>query len=782
MTDGPEERCAALERKLAERTRELAESLEQQAATAEILRVISSSPSDVQPVLDAIVKSALPLFGGMNVSLRLVRGDQFESVASTQALQDPRGEFPVPLRDGRTASSRAILERIPVQIPDILTAAEWVGEGLKRRAVERGWRALLVAPMLRESDAIGVIAVTRVAPGTFPDKQIALLQTFADQAVIAIENVRLFNETREALEQQTATAEILRVISSSPTDLQPVFDAILVNATRLCGAHLGGLGLYDGEKYEYVAQRGVKPEFLDRLFRGPFIPEEGTNLWHTITGKRPLHVPDLAHNEQVHSSSPVFLQLGARSLLSVPLAKEGCVVGTIVIYRTEVRPFTQEQIDLVSTFASQAVIAIENVRLFRELQARNAEISESLDQQTATSDILRVISSSPIDTQPVFDAMAESAARLCGAHDVVIRLIEGNVSSAVAHHGPIPIMAPIVLSRANISGRVMLDGRTAHIPDVTEAHVREEYPQTLTAAAGQRTFLGVPLMREGTAIGVILMRRLEVRPFTDKQIKLLETFAAQAVIAIENVRLFNEIQDKSRQLEVANRHKSEFLAGMSHELRTPLNAILGFSEVLAERMFGDINAKQAEYLDDIRSSGTHLLSLINDILDLSKIEAGRMDLELSPFDVAAALENALTLVRERATRHGISLDLQCAPGIGIWTADERKFKQIMLNLLSNAVKFTPSGGTITVRARASGQRLEIDVSDTGVGIRAEDQALVFEEFRQVGGDRVKKAEGTGLGLALTRKFIELHGGTIGVQSEIGKGATFSFTLPGKVPE
>jgi signal transduction histidine kinase len=273
------------------------------------------------------------------------------------------------------------------------------------------------------------------------------------------------------------------------------------------------------------------------------------------------------------------------------------------------------------------------------------------------------------------------------------------------------------------------------------------------------------------------MRRTEVRPFSENQIGLAQTFADQATIAIENVRLFEEIQEKSRQLEIANRHKSEFLAGMSHELRTPLNAIIGFSEVLAEQMFGEVNEKQAEYLNDIHSSGTHLLSLINDILDLSKIEAGKMDLELARFDLGAALENSMTLIRERATRNSVNLALECAGPVGEWVADERKFKQIMLNLLSNAVKFTPHGGKVTVRAERFDKSVQIAVSDTGIGIKPEDQQLVFEEFRQASGDHLKKSEGTGLGLALTRRFVELHGGSIKLQSEVGKGSTFTFTLP-----
>jgi signal transduction histidine kinase len=304
------------------------------------------------------------------------------------------------------------------------------------------------------------------------------------------------------------------------------------------------------------------------------------------------------------------------------------------------------------------------------------------------------------------------------------------------------------------------------------------------SATSARTFLLAPLRQQGELIGVLAARRMEVRPFNPAQIKLLETFADQAVIAIENVRLFKELQernleieDKSRQLEAASRHKSEFLANMSHELRTPLNAIIGFSEVLGERMFGELNEKQAEYTDDILTSGRHLLSLINEILDLSKVEAGRMELELATFDLPLAIDNARTFVRERATKHGINLDVTVDERLGDYVGDERKIKQILLNLLSNAVKFTPEGGRIGITARQADGSVEISVSDTGIGISPEDQAKIFEEFRQVGSDYAHKVEGTGLGLTLAKKFVELHGGKIWVESEVGKGSTFSFTLP-----
>jgi signal transduction histidine kinase len=424
--------------------------------------------------------------------------------------------------------------------------------------------------------------------------------------------------------------------------------------------------------------------------------------------------------------------------------------------------------------------------LERKVDERTAELKESLEQQTATAEILRVISSSPTNIQPVLDAIVQSGIRLFECAAVTIVLPEGEKARAVAIADSDPERCarwlarfPIPLTREYMHSAAILDGVMVDIPDAlhpTDAHV----PGIQNfVASGYRAITITPMMRENNAIGAISVVRLEPGPLSDKQIALLKTFADQAVIAIENVRLFNEIQDKSLQLEIANKHKSEFLANMSHELRTPLNAIIGFSEVLHDRMFGEINDKQAEYLDDIHSSGEHLLSLINDILDLSKIEAGRMDLELSRFDIAGALENSLTLIRERASRNNIALGLECDAEVGEWIADERKFKQIMLNLLSNAVKFTPQGGSISVRARRADASVEIAVADTGIGIKPEDQELVFEEFRQAGGDHLKKSEGTGLGLALTKRFVELHKGKISLESEVGKGSTFTFTLPEK---
>jgi signal transduction histidine kinase len=327
-----------------------------------------------------------------------------------------------------------------------------------------------------------------------------------------------------------------------------------------------------------------------------------------------------------------------------------------------------------------------------------------------------------------------------------------------------------------VSGRAAEMREPVEVADITQPSAYQSGVRDITIRAGYRAVLSVPLLREDEIIGSLILIRKTPGEFSPEIVESLKTFATQSALAIQNARLFREIEDKSRQLEAASQHKSEFLANMSHELRTPLNAIIGFSEVLNERMFGELNEKQSGYLKDIYASGQHLLSLINDILDLSKIEAGRMELEAAEFDLPSAIDNALILVRERATRRGITLGRRIDDRLGMLHGDERKVKQVLLNLLSNALKFTPEGGRIDVSARLQDGAAEIAVADTGVGIAPEDQEAIFEEFRQVG-TADKKVEGTGLGLALSRKFIELHRGRIWVKSEVGKGSTFTFTLP-----
>jgi len=442
---------------------------------------------------------------------------------------------------------------------------------------------------------------------------------------------------------------------------------------------------------------------------------------------------------------------------------------------------------LAEQFNSMAARLQESyANLEQKVDARTQDLSEALEQQTATAEILRAISSSPTDAQPVFDAIARRSVRLCDALFCAVFQVRDGLLHFVGHSNvpeeglasarqdyPAPVDGPFY------SARTLRDRAVTHVPDTDTDPAGSPETRELARRVGYRSLLQVPMLRGADAIGVIAVYRRAAGPFSDKEIELLRTFGDQAVIAIENARLFQELREKTEQLEIANRHKSEFLANMSHELRTPLNAIIGFSEVLLERMFGELNEKQDEYLQDVLSSGRHLLSLINDILDLSKIEAGRTELDLAAFNLPLALENALTLVRERAMRNGIRLDLTVGAGIADLVGDERKIKQILLNLLSNAVKFTPQGGRVGVRAERVNGAVEVSVSDTGIGIAPEDQEAIFEEFRQVGTDYARKREGTGLGLTLARKFVELHGGRLGVKSHVGEGSTFTFSLPQK---
>ena len=464
------------------------------------------------------------------------------------------------------------------------------------------------------------------------------------------------------------------------------------------------------------------------------------------------------------------------------MLRDGDPIGAISVTRREAVPFTDKQIALLQTFADQAVIAIENVRLFKELEARTGELTRSVEQLTALGEISQAVSST-LDVETVLETIVARASQLAGADGCAI--YEYDDATEAFHIRATHNLDPVLVATLRASplrkgegamGRAAETREPTQVADIAAPGAYQSHIRDTLMAAGYRALLSVPLLREGEIIGSLSLNRRAPGEFPPEVVEVLKTFATQSALAIQNARLFREIADKSAQLEAASRHKSEFLANMSHELRTPLNAIIGFSEVLVDRMFGELNEKQDEYLKDIYASGQHLLSLINDILDLSKIEAGRMELEATDFDLPSAIDNALILVRERASRRGITLGHDVDERLGQIRGDERKVKQVLLNLLSNALKFTPEGGRIDVSAAAHDGVAEVSVTDTGVGIAPEDQEAVFEEFRQVGAAD-KKVEGTGLGLALSRKFIELHGGRIWVKSAVGAGSTFTFTLP-----
>jgi len=464
------------------------------------------------------------------------------------------------------------------------------------------------------------------------------------------------------------------------------------------------------------------------------------------------------------------------------MLREGAPIGVIFVARAEAGPFSNSEMDLLKTFADQAVIAIENVRLFKELETRTGELTRSVEKLTALGEVSVAVSST-LDVETVLDTIVSRASQLAGAagcsifeYDAAAERFELRATHNDDRAFVEALRAVPLRKGEGLMGRAAEMREPIQVPNITQPGAYESSVRDTLIRFGYRALLSVPLLREDQIIGSLSFNRKAPGEFPPEVVDVLKTFATQSALAIQNARLFREIADKSAQLEAASRHKSEFLANMSHELRTPLNAIIGFSEVLSEGMFGEINEKQTEYLKDILESGRHLLSLINDILDLSKIEAGRMELEPADFDLPRAIGNALILVRERASRRGIRLESTIDERLGMIGGDERKVKQALLNLLSNALKFTPEGGRIDVGASLHDGVAEVSVADTGIGIAPPDQDAVFEEFRQVG-TADKKAEGTGLGLALSRKFIELHGGRIWVKSQMGTGSTFTFTLP-----
>jgi GAF domain-containing protein/HAMP domain-containing protein len=768
---------------------ELRESLEYQTATSDVLRVVSRSTFDLDSVLQTVVTTAIRLCRADSAVIYRNEGGEYRWAAGHMLVPEYEEiERNVTILPGTgTVVGRAALEGHTVQILDAWTDPLYEA---KEDAHVGGVHTMIGVPLLREGAPIGVIGLARRRVEAFSEREIQLVTTFADQAVIAIENARLITELRqrtrdleESLEYQTASGDVLKVISQSGRELEPVLDTLVETAARICRADSGFVFRLQDGLCRMVASFGIPAEYRDFQERNPIAPGRGTLAGRTVLERRAVHIADAATDPEYTRVQAV--QLGRqRTMLGVPLSREDALIGVITLARTYVEPFTEKQIGLVTTFADQAVIAIENARLFNELRERTAELGRSVEELKMLSEVGQAVSST-LDLRNVLSTILTASLGVTWANagavfrysrvERAFRLVEAAGWDETLTRAVRDLR---VAEAESAMGEAAARRTPVQLADLAQ---RPTPLREFTLSAGFHSALIVPLVGAERILGAIVLMRQEAGEFPPETVRLMQTLASQSVLAIQNARMFREIADKSEQLALASQHKSQFLANMSHELRTPLNAILGYAELLADGIYGALPDRPRGVLERIQNNGKHLLALINDVLDLAKIEAGQLTLTLEDYSLPEVVKSVVTATEPLATSKGLKFTAVVQDGLPTGHGDARRVSQVLLNLVGNAIKFTDQG-EVEIRAALERGQFVLTVRDTGPGIAEAEQERIFGEFQQIDNSSTRQRGGTGLGLAISKRMVEVQGGTISVDSVPGHGSSFRVVLPVHVDE